>query len=377
MKYLFLIFSIVIAYSCSTPNETENKNSQDSVLRTDGILIDKNATAQTQALYRNLKLISKTKTLFGHQDDLAYGVNWWAEEERSDVKDVSGSYPAVFGWDVCGIGTERNIDSILFTDMKRWMEFAYNAGGINTVSWHMQNPVSKTHSWDTIKALHTILPNGKNHQFFVQQLTLVGNFLKNLTGKNGEAVPVIFRPWHEHSGNWFWWGEGHRTEEEYVQLFRFTVEYLRDSLNVHNLIYAYSPDGQHDTYMKGYPSDEYVDILGLDFYSRNELNDKAVSDFEKKLENLCLLANQKGKLAALTETGREGVTPEDWFTRFLLTPLKNNAKAAEIAYILVWRNANTKHFFAPYKGHTSVPDFLKFKADSSIVFLDNLPSMYK
>lgn len=58
------------------------------------------ATPETVALYKNLFSISKDHTLFGHQDDMAYGVRWKYEDGRSDIKSLTGEYPAVFGWDL-------------------------------------------------------------------------------------------------------------------------------------------------------------------------------------------------------------------------------------------------------------------------------------
>src|SRR5690348_14688346 len=79
--------------------------------------IDKKATKETVNLYRNLRLSLNKGILFGHQDDLAYGLNadssrWQAEPGRSDIKAVTGDYPAVYGWELGGIeqGHQSNLD---------------------------------------------------------------------------------------------------------------------------------------------------------------------------------------------------------------------------------------------------------------------------
>src|SRR5882762_9723108 len=66
---------------------------------------DKNATKETINLYNNLKKLAGKGFMFGHQDDLAYGVGWkfdasTSSAERSDIKDVTGDYPAVYGWEL-------------------------------------------------------------------------------------------------------------------------------------------------------------------------------------------------------------------------------------------------------------------------------------
>ena len=67
-----------------------------------GNLIDKQATAETKALFKNLKKLSKQYTLFGHQHATEYGHGWEGGENRSDVKSVTGSHPAVIGIDIGG-----------------------------------------------------------------------------------------------------------------------------------------------------------------------------------------------------------------------------------------------------------------------------------
>lgn len=64
---------------------------------TGGLSIDKKATPQTVHLYKSLKALLQQRIMFGHHDDLAYGVGWKYKESRSDAKDVTGNYPAVQG----------------------------------------------------------------------------------------------------------------------------------------------------------------------------------------------------------------------------------------------------------------------------------------
>ncbi len=104
-----------------------------SVFKTNNSYIsDKKATRKTRILYDNLFQLLDKGIMFGHQDDLAYGVNWRYEKDRSDVKDVTGDYPAVYGWDIGGLETKapNNIDGVPFDKMKKWIEEVYNRGGV-------------------------------------------------------------------------------------------------------------------------------------------------------------------------------------------------------------------------------------------------------
>src|SRR5690606_8379550 len=85
-------------------------------------LIDDRATAETKALYQNLVRIVEKGMMFGHEDTDAYGIGWWAEEDKSDVKEVTGSYPAVHGWDLGNIDRAFNIDTVDFKKMRDWIK---------------------------------------------------------------------------------------------------------------------------------------------------------------------------------------------------------------------------------------------------------------
>ena len=70
---------------------------------------------------------------------------------------------------------------------------------------------------DPKSTVKEILPGGKGHSKFMTWLKRVEAFILSLTDKDGKPVPVIFRPWHEYNGGWFWWGKGNCTDEELPQ----------------------------------------------------------------------------------------------------------------------------------------------------------------
>lgn len=344
---------------------------------------DPDASRRVKALYANLMTMSGRHVLFGHQDALAYGVGWkeWPET-RSDVRDVCGSYPAVFGWDIGKLGKgDKNIDTVRFANMRKWMLEAYRMGGVNTVSWHLDNFVTDGSSWDVGQnVVAAILPGGAHHEAYKARLDVLADFFKSLRSgflfKHG--IPVIFRPFHEHTGHWFWWGQPHCTPEQYKELWRFTVEYLRGEKAVHNLLYCYSTDVFKDKehYLECYPGDEYVDILGFDDY-RDVKPENDPAELTRQLRLLVEMAGERGKVAALTETGLEGIPEANWWTDRLLRHIKADPAAARIAWVLVWRNARPSHHYAPYPGHPSAANFLEFCRDPLIMMEGQLPKLYK
>ncbi len=350
--------------------------------------IDKKATKKTKKLYKNLNLQTNKGIMFGHEDDVAYGANWWAEDGRSDVLETTGSYPAVYGWDLGKIGQPNNIDSVSFKNMKIWMKQVYKRGGVNTVSWHLDNLSTQGDSWDKNKTVAHILPGGKDHDKYLLKLDLVADFFKSIQ-VGFVKVPILFRPFHEHNGDWFWWGKGNCTEEEYIQLWRFTIDYLRENKKVNNLLYIYSPDASRmdiknnrASYLYGYPGDEYVDILGLDDYwnvggSSNKNNPEIQEEhFITNLRLIDQLAKEKNKIATLSETGQSGLSNAKWFTERILNPIKK-CNDIKLSYILVWRNANARYCFAPYIGHQTEKDFVNFRLNKRILFEPDIDNLYK
>jgi mannan endo-1,4-beta-mannosidase len=324
-------------------------------------LTDKKATVATEKLYQQLYNISGKHVLFGHQHTTDYGVGWKDDSTRSDVQSVCGDYPALYGWDI----SEANRNP---ARIRRLVIAAYERGGTNTFSWHMDNLLTGKNFYDTTPVVKEMLPGGRLHKQFTQSLDEVATFFSSLKTSGGEAIPVIFRPWHEHNGSWFWWGARFSSVEEYKSLFRFTVTYLRDVKQVHQLIYAYSPDRFNgiNAYLERYPGDDYVDILGFDDYGDFDKPDQ-LNKGVACLKEIVQYAQSNHKVAALTETGLEKITDPDWFTT-IFNAIKADPYAGRIAYLMVWRNAHTGHFYAPYPGHSSVPDFLKFYQDPATWF---------
>ena len=348
--------------------------------------IDANATAETKALYYNLHKLSEKYILFGHQHATQYGHGWQGDADRSDVKSVTGSHPAVIGVDFSGLsGRPDNMIANEKTDLRKTIADTYNRGGVTTVAWHFNNPVSNTSFyWNdstVVAAVKNIIPGGSHHEKYKAILKTIAEVATSIKGKDGKFVPMIFRPYHEFDGDWFWWGKSHCTVEEFKTLWRFTVSYLRDSLGVHNFIYAFSPDNTFTTeaeYLERYPGDEWVDMVGMDNYGDfGRYGKYNVEAGIKKLKIVSDYAIKKGKLAAFTETGLESIPNTTWWTETLLKSLQ--AQKLHLTYVLVWRNDVTSptHFYAPFPGQVSEQDFLKFYNDPYTLFEKDLKNIYK
>lgn len=338
---------------------------------------DPKATKETVKLYQNLLKLQHKGLMFGHQDDLAYGEGWVYEEGRSDVKDVCGDYPAVYGWELghLELGDAYSLDSVHFEKIQGWIKTVYKRGGVNTISWHLRNPLTGGSSWDTSSkvVVKSILPGGEKHELFKQYLDHLAIFLLGLKTEDGTFVPVLFRPFHEHTGSWFWWGKDLCTPNEYKQLWKFTVSYLQNEKNVHHVLYSYSTDrfnGKME-YLERYPGDDIVDILAFDLYDRG-------SDYPATLKScaeiVVKLAGEKDKIAAVSETGGPIAKNTTWWTEKVLKTLK----PLDLSYVLVWRNPwqPAGHgAFGPYKGSPDSKNFIQFYNDPKTLFQKDVTEM--
>jgi hypothetical protein len=343
---------------------------------------DTRATKETKALFKNMMKLSSKGTMIGHQDALSYGIGWFADSKRCDMKDVCGSYPAVMGWDIghLELGQPLNLDSVAFDAMKNNIIKAYNAGAISTISWHARNPLTGSDAWDisSDQVVKSVLPGGSRHILFNQWLDRVASFMLSLKGKKGELIPIIFRPYHELSGSWFWWGKKLCTKDEYISLWRYTASYLR-SKGVHNMLLAYSmADYTNETeFTDRYPGDEYVDLVGFDSYQN--ASDITGSAFKAEVTLRSSIASKfaqkHAKLFAVTEAGYESIPDSTWFTN-VLAPL---VKGTNASFVLLWRNAfNRKnHFYMAYPGHSSAKDFVKMVNDPAIFTSSEIGKVYK
>ena len=345
-------------------------------------LVDKNATAETKALYANLWKIAEDGFMFGHHDDLWYGRYWYNEPGMSDTKSVCGDYPGVFSVDFGAIMDNR-YQSEENAIRRRVIIEAYNRGEVITACCHLNNPLTGGDSWDNSRndVVRSILTEGNATRIkYLQWLDRCAEFANNLRGADGKLIPVIFRPYHEHTQTWSWWGSKCTTEDEFIRFWKFTVEYLRDTKGVRNFIYAISPQmdedygsAVRDRLIFRWPGDNYVDFLGMDCYHYNWK-----SAFKSNLIAMSALSKEKKKPCGVTETGPEGFDWRDYWTNHIL----ESAKGQRFSMIVMWRNKYVgsneadRHFYSVYPGHESEDDFRTMYDDPSTFFSKDLPDMY-
>ena len=204
-----------------------------------------------EMLLQRLQSLNSRGIMFGHQDDPFYGLGWddrSASGGHSDVLATCGDYPAVMGFELGGIemGDTKSLDSVPFARIREELLAHVRRGGIVTISWHPRNPHTGGTSWVNAQerdknTVAAVLPGGQSHEVFQIWLGRLTNFLASLCDEQGQPVPFIFRPWHENSGGWFWWGRGLCSAQEYKALWNMTQDYVTRTLP-YNILWSWSPN---------------------------------------------------------------------------------------------------------------------------------------
>lgn len=389
---------------------TEAELEQLALPKADCKLVDGKASAEAVALYRYLSAVAKSgKVIYGHENDATHKMFRPAGGSESDTKDVTGSLAGVMGFDALSFtGDELRLNDceynmgVTYVDkMVELTRAAAEQGSILTMSMHMPNfdrvekraavtgstPKDREHyvNYTTHisegNVVKRILPGGDLNSSYTGYLDRVAEYGNRM---NEAGVPILFRPFHEQNGFWFWWGKDHCSEKDFQNLWEYTVKYLRDTKGVHNFLYVYSPNGHFQTeadYLSRYPGDKWVDIMGVDSYDDDQTGQWYI-DLGKDLEIMEKAAASHGKLKTITEVGVRrggslavtGNADKQWFSK-----VAQIAIAHQVPYYMTWSNFEKlpNNFFAPYmvsktKGHEMINEFIDFYNEPETIFADGV-----
>lgn len=261
-------------------------------------LVNRNATANTKKLYSFLKDSYGKYVITGQQCD--GGING---NEFKAIKNLTGDYPALLGLDMMDYTPSRTALGTSSSAVDKAIEF-HKKGGIVTFCWHWNAPTEYLYStanssdgwwggfytqnskFDIAKVMNG--QDAKGKKLLDRDIKEIAKQLKRL---EKAGVPVIWRPLHEASGGWFWWGA--QGPDAYKKLWKYLYKELTNTYGCNNLIWVYN--GQSADW---YPGDEYVDIVGEDIYPGNHVYDPQVSRFKQAINY-----GSKTKITALTENG--------------------------------------------------------------------------
>ena len=204
---------------------------------------------------------------------------------------------------------------------------------------------------------------------FISWIIKVGDFIATLKTEDGKKIPIIFRPWHENNGSWFWWGQNLCSDEDFLAFWNL----LQDELiarGFDNLLWSYSPnlDGSwtEERFLKRYPGNDRVQLIGEDAYQWGTEQD-FVNQLTLDLNFLQYFAEKNNKIFALTECGYKNIPDSTWWTR-VLKPIMDKYP---ICYFHTWRNY-VEEYFAPDANQQSAEDFKELYEASNVLFLKEI-----
>lgn len=256
ISFFLLYNDIMKAFSKEMRNLIDVKRKQ---------LSNPNAVKEAVNLFNYLNDMHGKKILSGQQESTWKGS---PDYEMDYIQNVSGKLPAIRGLDYMN----EDFDGVTERSIEWWKK-----GGIVSICWHWGTPpdgVGYESSKETIP-LHEALTEGTElYNGMIAQMDRVAEELKKLQAAN---VPVLWRPFHEFDGGWFWWGKG--GPNSFIKLWQLMYERYTYVHQLNNLIWVLGYSGEvKDGW---YPGDEYIDIAGADTYSEG-----AQQNMYKKVEKI-------------------------------------------------------------------------------------------
>ena len=335
LKILVIVVAVCMLFACASCSK-KDKTPDDSSIS----LSNKNATPETIALYNYITSTYTHSIISGQQES-----TWISEDYEFDyIYEHTGKYPAIRGLDFINDDFDGVVERA-----KKWAA----RGGIVTICWHCSSaldggyddskvPMSQA-DWDKI-----LTDGTPEHTAFITAMDKAGRALKLL---QDEGIPVIWRPYHECDGWWFWWSQ--QNGEYFKRLWIMSYEHFTNDLHLNNLIWMLG-FSHAEGIMEGrmadfFPGSEYCDIVGADSY--NVANNGA----EETLFNACHALVEDSKPIAFHETG--------------LIPTVDEFKETKWAYFMTW---HTEYLV----DRNSVEALNTLYNDPYVITLSDLPDFY-
>jgi mannan endo-1,4-beta-mannosidase len=235
--------------------------------------VNLNATPAARALLKEIHSVSGKATLSG-EHNFPYTVSRYSDR----VYELTGHYPAVFGQDF-GFSTDEDKDSTLGRGpMIQEVIRQYRAGSVIALCWHAVRPIDdepvtfhdsvqgKITEWEFQQVL---TPGTALHARWERQVDRVAGYLREL---QDAGVPVLFRPYHEMNGNWFWWG-GRPGPNGTAALYRMIFDRYVHVHHLNNLIWVWNvnaPSANAGPVDQYWPGPAYADVVAMDIYGAFE-----------------------------------------------------------------------------------------------------------
>lgn len=312
-------------------------------------LVMPNASTQAQKVYNFLIDNYRKKILSG-----AVARVDWNTDEADRVFRWTGKYPSLNTFDY--IHHYANwVDYSNTSVAENW----WNNKGLVSAMWHWNVPVSEGStdfgfyytgknggSGETAFDISKAVQNGTYENTQVKKdINIIATHLLALQAK---GIPVIWRPLHEGSGGWFWWGV--KGPEAYKALWKMMFDAFK-AKGLKNLIWVWTcQTGDNDWY----PGDAYVDIIGADIYNNTDTNELYKQYWSTRKQ-------YPTKMVALSECGNVAEIPAQWTAN------------AKWSWFMPWYDYNATD--TSVHGHATKEFWIKAFASDKVITRDQMPSL--
>jgi len=278
--------------------------------------VNPNAIPAARVLLKEIDAVSGRATLSG-QHNFPNTVSRYSDR----VYELTGHYPAVFGQDFGFSGGEDKDSTLGRSSMIEEVIRQYRSGSVIALTWHSVRPTDDepVTFHDSVQGHLTdwefqqvLTPGTDLYNRWARQVDVIAGYLQEL---QAAGVPVLFRPYHEMNGNWFWWG-GRPGPAGTAALYRQIYDRYVHLNHLNNLIWVWNVNapsvnaGPVDQY---FPGSDYTDIISMDIYG----------PFEQSYYNSMIALAGETKPIALAEVGA-------------MPSLKILAEQPRWAYMMMW-----------------------------------------
>ena len=227
--------------------------------------------------------------------------NGWSTDEAEFMHGITGKYPAINTVDFMHLRWSKPLGNANWVDLSntKILEDWVAENGIVAAGWHWNVPKTEADKGNlnnyafytdgnTVTARQAVRTTRWENKQINEDIDALSTILLSLQDK---GIALLWRPLHEASGGWFWWGTSGAAQ--YRKLWIYLYDRLKAN-GVNNLIWVWTCQGNDADW---YPGDQYVDIIGRDNY-----DNKDHSSIKAEFDALAEISGHK-KMVTLSECG--------------------------------------------------------------------------
>lgn len=252
-------------------------------------LVHPNPSPQSIKLYNFLKNNFGKKTISGAMANYNTGL-----EEAIWIHEKTGKWTALACFDF--IDYNRSWDWTDYKAIVNNAKLCWNNNGIVSIMWHWRDPLKVNDQFYTENTTFDVSKindsSSQEYKAMINDIDIMASYLKQLQNLN---IPVLWRPLHEATGGWFWWGA--KGAQPCKALWIVMYDRLVNHHGLNNLIWVWTSDAADDA-SEWYPGDQYVDIIGMDIYPGENQHTSQYIAFNRMKE-----LYRGRKIIALSECG--------------------------------------------------------------------------